>query len=60
MFVPGGTGDKKLEGIFRNCFFFSFSSSNMFFAFVHLGMEEGEEEALETIVIQLLNLKFNL
>lgn len=35
MFVPGGTADKKLEGIYRNCFLFS---SNVFFTFVHLGM----------------------
>lgn len=35
MFVPGGTADKKLEGLHKNCFLFS---SNAFFTFVHLGM----------------------
>lgn len=35
VFVPGGTADKKLEGIHKNCFLFS---SNVFFTFVHLGM----------------------
>lgn len=58
VFVPGGTADKKLVGIHRNCFFIS---PNVFFTFVHPSMPfTGAGDGGEAIVIQLLNFKFNL
>lgn len=43
MFVPGGTADKKLEGIHKNCFFFYFLQMcfSLLFIWARHSMEEG-------------------
>ena len=52
--------EKKLEGIQRNCFFYFLQMPfSLLFIWACRSIEVGEE-AWETIVIQLLNLKFNL